>query len=332
MRKVFTFTLVLVIALSLFAGGQSDTTEGPIVIRVGLSEAMDNPVGLFAQEWKEKVEERTGGRVEMQIFPSGQLGGPREMLESVGFGNQEVTICTPTDLSSFVPEMGVCNFAFLFQDKEVAYEFFDGEIGEELSLAAEKAGFKVLGYPEIGFRQVTNSVRPITCLEDFNGIKIRTRGAAAHLDTFRTLGANPVAVNFSELYSALQQGIVDAQENSTTNILQNSFYDVQKYLSITNVFYEAWAVTMNLDFFNALPDDIREIIMTACQEAVVSNRAIVSQMNDESLLKLSELMEVNEIAPEEMARIVEVARSVYPDYADEVGEDLFNKVMAVLEE
>ena len=331
MRKVTIIALLLVSSLMLFAGGSKEADpNAPIIIRVGLSEAMDNPIGIFATEWKEEVEERTGGRVQMQIYPSGQLGGPREMLEAVGFGNSEVTICTPTDLSSFVPQMGVLNFAFLFPDAETAYAVMDGEIGEELGKYAEEAGFKVLGYPEIGFRQITNSVRPITKLEDFQGIKIRTRGAAIHLATFRALGANPVSVNFSELYSALQQHIVDAQENSTTNIYQNTFYDVQDYLSLVNVFYESWAVTMNNDFFNSLPEDIQTILVEACQEAVAHNREIVSGMNDEYLEKLEGVMAVNEVAPEEMARIVEVARSVYPDYAEEVGQEIYEQVMAAI--
>lgn len=304
--------------------------EEEYVIRVGIPEAMDNPIGVTTQNIKDLAEEKSGGRLKLEIYPSNQLGGPREMLEAVGLGNLEMTVCTPTDLTSFVPEMGVLTFPYLFRDAQTAYEVLDGEIGQELSGYAQNAGFKVLGYPEIGFRHITNSVRPITKLEDFQGIKIRTRGVTAHLETFQEFGANPVSISFSELYAALQQKIVDGQENSTTNIYFNNFFEVQDYLSLTNTFYEAWSITINNDYFAALPEDLQNILQEAVNEAVKQDRENTSKQNDEYLEKLKEVMTVNEIAPEEMDRIVEAAQNLYPKFSEEVGEEIVNKVMEAI--
>lgn len=309
----------------------SSETDEVYTIRVGISEAMDNPLGQTAQNIADEVNEKSNGRIQMQIFPSSQLGGPGEMLEAVGFGNLEMTICTPTDLVSFVPQYGVLTFPYLFADKETAYEVLDGEIGQELSGYAEKVGFKVLGYPEIGFRQITNNVRPITKLEDFSGIKIRTRGVNAHLETFKAFGANPVSVDFSELYSALQQKVVDGQENSTTNIYYNNFFEVQKYLSVTNTFYEAWAITMNNDNYNALPDDLKEILETAIANGVKENRETISAENDRYLEELRGLMEVNEIEESEMDRIIDAAHALYPEFSDEIGQELVQRVLKYVE-
>ena len=297
------------------------------VIRVGLPEALENPIGVMSTQIKEQVEAESSGRLKLELYPSNQLGGPREMLEAVGFGNLEMTICTPTDLTSFVPEMGVLTFPYLFNDSETAYKILDGEIGQELSSAAEKAGFKILGYPDIGFRHITNSLRPITCLEDFKGIKIRTRGVPAHLATFQAFGANPVSVSFSELYAALDQKVVDGQENSATNIYFNNFFEVQDYLSVTNTFYEAWSITINKDYFNALPQDLQAILQKAIDDGVAQNRLDTTRENDEYLEKLKDLMEVNEIDPAEMDRIIQTARDLYPEFAKDVGEDLVNRVL-----
>ena len=328
--------IVLLIAIclvtSVFAAGSAETgskSEKTYTIKVGLPEALDNPVGIMSTMIKNQVEKESNGRLKVELYPSNQLGGPREMLEAVGLGNIEMTVCTPSDLSSFVPEMGILTFPYLFKDEQQAYSLLDGEIGVELSAKAEKQGFKILGYPEIGFRQITNNVRPLTKAEDFNGIKIRAR-ASAHQAAFKKLGANPASISFSELYAAMQQRVVDAQENSTTNIYFNNFYEVQKYLSVTNTFYDAWSITINNNFYQNLPSDLKIILQNAVDAGVVYNRLSTSAENAEYLDKLSELMQVNHIEPKEMDRIVSIAQSIYSDFADAIGRDLVDRVLNAL--
>lgn len=351
MKKALCITLIGLVVLGTLAGCTSktpgsQTSSGPppvsqpssssaeepasketFVIRVGLPEALENPIGVMSLQIKEQVEADSAGRLKLELYPSNQLGGPREMLEAVGLGNLEMTVCTPTDLTSFVPEMGVLTFPYLFKDSETAYKVLDGEIGQELSGYAEKVGFKVLGYPDIGFRHITNSLRPITCLEDFSGIKLRTRGVPAHLATFQAFGANPVSISFSELYAALDQKVVDGQENSATNIYFNNFFEVQTYLSVTNTFYESWSITINKDYFAQLPEDLQEILQKTIDDGVAQNRKATTEENAQYLEKLKEKMSVNEIAPAEMERIIQAAQDLYPQFAADVGEDIVNRVL-----
>ncbi len=300
-------------------------------LRVGLPEALDNPIGIMATEIKNIAEEKSGGRLVLDLYPSNTLGGPREMLEAVGFDNLEMTVCTPTDMTSFVPAMGILTFPYLFKDADAAHLLIDGDVGKELSEAAIDANFKVLGYPDIGFRQITNNIRPITCLDDFKGIKIRTRGVTAHMTTFKEFGANPVSVSFDELYAALQQKVVDAQENSPTNIYFNNFYDVQKYLSVTNTFFESWSIVMSNNIYESLPDDLKAILQEAVDEGVKNQRAACQSENDEYLAKLSELMEVNYIEDDKMAEIMAAAQALYPQFADEVGTELVDRVLQAIQ-
>ena len=252
------------------------------------------------------------------------------MIEAVQLGNQEMTVVTPAWVSAFVPQISVLSFPFLFETREKAYELLDGVVGDELKVAANKAGITILGFPEVGYRQVTNSKRPITKLEDFAGIKIRVQGDPVHIAAFKALGANPVSLNFSELYSALQQKVVDGQENSPTNIALNKFDEVQKYLSYTSILYDAWVIAMNKGFYDSLPENYKTIVQDAIKEVVPLQRKLSAEADVVYREKLKATITSNEIEQKEMERIIESARSVYSQFNDKIGADLINKVLAAL--
>ena len=329
MRKHLPTIVAFPIAAVLFFGARAEA--GQTLIRIGIPEALDNPIGVMSEEIKEKAESRSGGRITVEVYPSNQLGGPREMLEGVHLGTLEVTVCTPSDLGNFIPQMSVLAFPFLFKDRAQAYRILDGEIGDELSEYARKGGFEVLGYPEVGFRQILNSVRPITKLEDFQGIKIRLPGNPVRLAAFRALGANPVSISFAECYSALQQRVCDGLENSPTNLYFNKFYEVTKFMSMTGILYDAFAITMNKEIYDEMPADLQEILKTACKEAIDNQRKLNSEMDDKSVQEIAKFIPVNELEPAEADRIAEKARSVYSQFENEIGKELIEKVLKAVQ-
>lgn len=332
MKKVTTVMMIVALAMaSIFANGAAETKSAEkVIINFGIPESMENPIGVMASEFQKIVEEKSNGNIIVKVFPSNQLGSPNEIIEAVQLGNQEMCAVTPAWVSAFVPQISILSLPYLFESKEKAYELFDGVIGDELKGYAEEAGIKILGFPEVGYRQVTNSKRPIEKLEDFQGIKIRVQGDPVHIAAFKALGANPVTLNFAELYSGLQQKVVEAQENSPTNIYLNKFNEVQSYLSYTNVLYDAWVVAMNNDFFNKLSPEYQKIITDAMVEVVPLQRKLSGESDAFYRQKLAEVIPCNEVVPEEMARMVEAARSVYPQFTKKLGEELVDKVLSAL--
>ncbi len=325
-KKISVFAIIFLLGISLiFASGSGESKS--IRLKVGFPEGLENPIGIMCQEFKKIVEEKTNGEITVDLFPSSQLGGIREMLEATRIGNQEIVICTTGWVSSFVPQMSVLSFPYLFPEKEVAYDLIDGEIGKELTEYGKAAGFQFLGFPEVGYREVTNSIRPIERLEDFKGIKIRMQGDPVQMASLRALGANPVSMDFSELYSALQQKVVDAQENTVTNIALNKFDEVQTYLSYTDIFYDSWVVAMNKNVFDGLTSEQQAIILDAMKEAIDLERRTVAEADAENAKKLEETLIVNTIEPEEKERIIAQARTVYTQFDDLIGADLVDKVM-----
>lgn len=326
MKKFFALLFCLV---ALAGIGHSAS----IIMRCGTAEPLEgSPIGEMLVRFKETVEKNSNNDIEVRLYPSAQLGGLREMLEATKMGNQEVVVCTPAWGSAFIPQLSVLSFPYMFKSDEIAYKLLDGEIGDELAGYAEKAGFKILGYPCFGYRQITNSVRPIRTLEDFAGIKLRLQSDPVHIAALKALGANPVAMSSSEVYSALQQKVIDGQENSTTSTLVNRYHENQKYLSLTKVFFDSWAIFMNKPFFDRLPENYRKLVTDAADEAVAIQRQVVAKYNQNSLETLRQHIEVNEVAPEELARMAERTKEVYGMFDDKIGADLVRKVMKAIAE
>ncbi len=168
----------------------------------------------------------------MQIYPSNQLGNDQEALEQIKFNAVQMNLPSPAVLGNIVKDFNILTLPFIFPNEEIANQVVDGEWGKMLSSKLEKAGYVGLGYGNFGFRHVTNNVRPISKVSDMDGLKLRTMQNRAHLDAFRSLGANPTPMAFSELFSSLQQGVVDGQENPYTNIYSQRLYEVQNMYQI----------------------------------------------------------------------------------------------------
>ena len=206
--------------------------EKQVVLKLGHAVAPEHPYHLGAVRYSELVAQRTKNKVKIDVYPSTQLGNERDMVEGLQLGTIDLVVTSTGPLGGFVPRIFVVDLPFLFRDREHAYKVLDGSIGRELLDAFSAKGIRGLAFWENGFRQMTNSVRPIEKPEDLKGIKIRTMENKVHLSAFRAFGASPTPMAWSEVYTALQQKTIDAQENPIAIIYFQKIYEVQKYLGL----------------------------------------------------------------------------------------------------
>ncbi|MDO5642193.1 MAG: TRAP transporter substrate-binding protein [Paracoccus sp. (in: a-proteobacteria)] len=229
------------------------------------SQAMDR----FA----EAVTEATGGALSIANFPAMQLGGAQENVDQVRSGVIFGTWIGAAYLSGSVPEVEAISLPFVYADREDAFRVIDGPVGDDLNRRLADQGFLPLGWMELGSRNVTNNIRPIETAGDMRGLKIRLQPNETHIATFRALGANPVSMGISEVYSALQQGVLDGHENPYSVIRSRNMNEVQKYVSDTNHFFDFIALVVNRSQFEALPEDQQQQVRQAAAEAVAWQRS-----------------------------------------------------------
>ncbi|MBB5173842.1 TRAP transporter substrate-binding protein [Texcoconibacillus texcoconensis] len=309
------------------------SSDATYTIEAGIGLNSEHPQYKGLLEFKNIVEEATDGDIYVETYHSSQLGDDRQMMEALQLGSQEVTIPSTAPITNFVEEYAVFDFPFLFPNDEVAMEVLNGEVGDQLLDALEDQEMVGLAYWENGFRDLSNSDRPVETAEDFEGLTVRTMENEIHLDAFSELGANPTPMAFGELFTAMQQGTVDGQENPLATIYLESFYEVQDYYSDTNHVYSPFVFLMSKQFFDGLPDDYQEIVADAAQEAgeyqIEENRAANAELLDALIEEGVEYSEVTDEAREEMAEIVQ---PVIDEHAEDLGTDFVDEVYEAIEE
>ena len=300
---VVVLTLGLLGVLSLWTGPAEAASK--LVIKIGTAVAPDHPENIGARKIKELVERKAGDRVEVQVFTDNQIGDQRTMVENLRNGTQEITWVTVGFFGSYEPILNVIESGYLFRDSWHSYKVFDGPMGGEIRGLVEKHGVKLLGYYEAGLRHITNTVRPINTPADLKGLKIRTPQAKYHLNTLKYMGANPVAMSFGELYTAMQQKVVDGQENPLSNIYKAKFYEVNKYLSLTGHLHLTHMVMYSAKLWEKVPADLQKIVREAVIESQETERKAVRD-DDATLLKelKAKGMQVNEADREALRKAV----------------------------
>lgn len=293
MKKFISLALAGTLAASLLAGcggaasstpasaGGSTASGKAVEIKIATVGNENHQSTIGATYFKEKIEELSGGSVTATIFPNGALGGEREAAEGVKLGTLQMTIVT-TDgaLPAWVPEVQVLAVPYLFADKEEAYDVLDNVLQEEFAPLFEAQGFQHLGFMELGFRHFTNNVREVKTASDMKGLSIRVQEAPIWFALMDKLGATATPVSFNELYTALQQGMVDGQENPIASIYSSRFNEVQKYMTLDGHTYAAESVIMNLDFYNNLTEEQQGWVNEACAYAVDAQRAKITELED----------------------------------------------------
>ncbi|MGE6204697.1 TRAP transporter substrate-binding protein [Guptibacillus hwajinpoensis] len=316
-------------------GGDESASNGgeSKVIKAGIGLNDQHPQYKGLLKFKEIVEEKTDGAITVETYHSGQLGDDRSMTEALQLGTQEVTVPSTAPLANFVPEFSVFDIPFLFPNEEVADTVLDGEVGQELLQKLESQNLVGLSYWENGFRDLTNSERAVATMEDFDGLKIRTMENDLHLDAFKALGANPTPMAFTELFTALQQGTVDGQENPYATIYLQKFYEVQNHVSNTHHIYSPFVFLMSKSFYDGLTEDQQKIMKEAAVEAGKYERKLNREANDKYLQSLQdEGMEYTEITPEAREEMVKAVAPVIDEYKGQIGEETVDKVYKAIEE
>nr|WP_242057420.1 TRAP transporter substrate-binding protein [Pseudalkalibacillus hwajinpoensis] len=316
-------------------GGDESASNGgeSKVIKAGIGLNDQHPQYKGLLKFKEIVEEKTDGAITVETYHSGQLGDDRSMTEALQLGTQEVTVPSTAPLANFVPEFSVFDIPFLFPNEEVADTVLDGEVGQELLQKLESQNLVGLSYWENGFRDLTNSKRAVATMEDFDGLKIRTMENDLHLDAFKALGANPTPMAFTELFTALQQGTVDGQENPYATIYLQKFYEVQNHVSNTHHIYSPFVFLMSKSFYDGLTEDQQKIMKEAAVEAGKYERKLNREANDKYLQSLQdEGMEYTEITPEAREEMVKAVAPVIDEYKGQIGEETVDKVYKAIEE
>jgi tripartite ATP-independent transporter DctP family solute receptor len=309
---------VLVISVMVLAmAGLAFGAEKTIVVRlghVGFTGSLFEKTSLY---FEKIVEARTNGAVDVRIFGASQLGKDKEMMQSVRLGNLEM--CAPsTVLPGTFPIFAFQELPFLFKDRQHVERVLTGRVGYKLNEILGTKGLMVVGFWENGFRKITNNVRPINTPADLKGIKLRVPKSPARVKLFRTLGANPTSMSFKEVFSALQQGVIDGQENPLAQIASAKFQEVQKYMSISNHVYTPAYPLINKKFFKKLPKDIQNVLQLAGHDAGHYARATGAKMDEELMAMLSKKMQVNEV---NFDAFVKASKPLYDGYPKEFGKD-----------
>lgn len=298
-------------------------------IRIAGNFASEHSSSAAMELFKSEVARLSGNQLTVDIFPAMQLGGAKENVDGVRAGTIFMTWVGAAFLSRLVPELEAVSLPFLFESRETAFRVIDGKVGDLLDEKLGAKGFVSLGWMELGSRNVTNSKRPVRTLADLKGLKIRLQPNETHLATFRALGANALAMDVKELYSALQQGVVDGEENPYAIIEANRYFEVQKYVSDTSHFFDFISIIANKRQFDAMKPDTQKAIRTAMAAAVAKQRQTAAEADRAALETLkSKGMQFDAISPAARAEMRDATKSVIEDVRKRAGGDLIDRVLA----
>lgn len=256
------------------------------VMRISISTAQNSHQGVAIDTFAREVEMRTQGRYKIQAFYSGALGAEREVVEAVQLGTQELAWTSTGPIPNFVPEVKILDVPFLFRDYAHARKVLDGEIGQELLKKFESKGFKALAWGENGFRHMTNSKRAINSPDDLRGLKMRTMENPVHIQAYKGFGIIPTPMAFTEVFTALQQGTVDGQENPLGVIVAAKLDQVQKHLALTGHVYSPGVFLMNAAAFNKLSEEDKKHFLEAAKVGARANRARVDLDENRAVTEL----------------------------------------------
>jgi tripartite ATP-independent transporter DctP family solute receptor len=320
----------LMLAVATMGAAQAQDIK-PRLIRFGYGLNEQSNQGRATKVFAEEVDKLSGGKMKIRPFGAASLGSDVQMQQALIGGAQEMMVGSTATLVGITKEMALWDTPFLFNNAKEADAVLDGPVGEKVKAKLEEKGLVGLAYWENGFRNLTNNKHAVARLEDLDGIKLRVMQNNVFLDSFKTLGANAVPLPFSELFSALETKAVDGQENPFNTILSSKFYEVQKYLTVTNHVYSPWIVLVSKKWWDQLSKDEQKVLMDA---AVASRDFERKDTREEAGKALADLkakgMQINELSPTESARMRDKLTRVNASIAANVGMDLWNETQAEL--
>lgn len=332
MRKILTVLMVMVLSAVLFAcgGGGSTNDEGggtnegessgeTITLRLAENQPDDYPTTIGDLEFARLVEEKTDGRYKIEVYAGGQLGDEKSVIEQVQLGSIDLARVNVSPMTQFSDEIGVLSMPFLFEDEDEKWEKLNGEVGRELLDTLDGSNIVGLAYYDSGERYFYNSVRPVTKPEDMKGLKIRVQQSELAIDTVEALGASATPMEYGEVYSSIQTGVIDGAENNMPSYYTSNHYEVAKYLTTNGYTGTPEVVIMSQSVWDTLSDEDKELFREAALESVEVQRqawADLTKESEEIVLEAgSEFSEVDDIKAWR-----EAVQPVYDKYGEDYSE------------
>ncbi|MGA0582499.1 MAG: TRAP transporter substrate-binding protein [Castellaniella sp.] len=285
------------------------------------------PNARAAVKFKEEVEKNSNGRIEINVRPAAQLGGDVEIIEQTQMGLVHIAIPPTGNLANFEPKMFLFDLPYLIKGEQSMKQLLDGEVGRELLGALEKSNLHGVNYWGAGFRNITNNIREINQPADLKNIKMRTLQAPTILATYRTWGANPTAMAYTEVYNGLQQGVVEGQENPLANIDSMKFYEVQKYMTLTGHAYHTYAAVMNKAAWESLPADLQKVVADAFDVARDYGRELTKQDESRILEKIKGQIQIVELTEEGRQKFIESSAPIYKQFEANITPELLQRAV-----
>ncbi len=329
MRRLLLATTAIAFACSAAAPAFADYNDRNIRVSNGIN--ADHPVGNGIEAMQKCLDEKSGGKLKLTAFWGGALGGDLQATQALRSGVQEAVVTSSSPLVGIVPALGVFDLPFLFASNEEADAVMDGEFGDLLNQKLEAAGLVNLAYWENGFRNLSNSKKPVAKWEDLEGMKVRVMQNDIFLDTFQNFGANATPMAFGEVFSALETKAIDAQENPYVTIDTSKFYEVQNYVSETKHAYTPFLFLFSKAIFDTYTPDEQSALRECAVVGRDVERKVIRELNEKSLEKIKAAgVEVNTLSPEEYARMLEKSQVVYEKHKETIGAEVVDRVQNIL--
>ncbi|QJQ96743.1 MULTISPECIES: TRAP transporter substrate-binding protein [Halomonadaceae] len=349
-RSTFTLAGAVALGMGIVHAQTPDLSDPPAIegdtvgdhgshnIRMGIGLAETSPQYLSSRYFAEILEQRSEGRLTVNIFPNSQLGDDVQMMEMLQTGTLDMTYPSSSPATTYVPELAAFDLPFLLPTREAAIEVMRSDVAQGMLDAFEGSGIKALAFSENGYRQLTNSARPIESPDDVaglgvRGLSVRTMENPVHLAIWRTLGANPTPMAFGELFSAMEQGVVDGQENPWSTILTSNFHEVQDYGSETRHVYTPFILMISERTWNRLDPTYQELVQEAARQSAEYEIQLATEYDDWARDQLEERgMQITRLNDEQIAAFQEAVQPVYDEWAPRIGEELIADIQRIAEE
>jgi len=323
--RMYGFLAVVMITLLAAAPALAK----PIVIKFSHVVAVDTPKGQAAEQFKKLVEERSNGDIKVEVYPNSSLFNDKDVMAPLMTNAVQMAAPSFSKFTKFAPSLQLVDLPFLFDDSDHLHRVLQGEVGQKMRNAVGKKGLVGLAFWDNGFKQLSAN-KPLLLPKDAEGLKFRIMSSKVLEAQFKAVGANPQVLPFSEVYSALQQGVVDACENPLSNFYTKKFYEVQSDLTISNHGYLGYLVVTNKIFWNKLSDQQRELVSQAMKEATEYGNGLAQKMNQSYLQKVKDSGKttVHNLTPEQRKAWKEKMVTIYPEFYDVIGKDLIDAAIA----
>lgn len=332
MRKWMILVLAMTMMLLAACSEKNETGSGSSAkaktMKIAVATSKDRSLTQGLYKFQEIVEKETDGSIKVDVYPDGQLGGDRVVFEGLKMNSIQGTTMSTGPIAGFVPEFTVFDFPYLFKDEETAYKVLDGKIGTDMLAKLDSQGVVGLNYWENGFRDLTNNKHEVKSVKDLKGLKIRTLENELHVDLWKQFGANPTPMAYTELFTSLEQKVVDGQENPVGNVTTGNLFEVQNYLTKTQHIYNASVFMISQKFMDTLSAQEKEIVEKAAAEARDYQRELNQKESEEAYAVLKEKgMKVTELSDQALAEFEKKAEPIYGQYKEKVGAELVDQIL-----